>query len=88
MGGKTEKHLDVTMNPSSIYYLHPTNIGLNLVNNVFKVFGFKGWKRAMSIVLSAKNKIGFVDGTVKRPTTMLLMLKHGIVWMTFSLVGL
>ena len=69
MVGKNEKHQDITMNPSSVYYLHPTDVGLKLVNTTFKGIGFKGWKRAMSIALSAKNKLGFVDGTIKRSRT-------------------
>lgn len=57
------------MNTSSVYYLHPTDTSLKLVTNTFKGIGFKGWKRSMSIALSGKNKMGFVDGTIKRPTT-------------------
>lgn len=67
--GKTEKHQDPTMNPSSVYYLHPTDTSLKLVANIFKGVGFKGWKRAMSIALSGKNKIGFVNGTVTKSVT-------------------
>lgn len=54
------------MNASSPYYLHPTDTGLKLVSNVFSGEGFKGWKRAITIALSGKNKLGFVNGNVKR----------------------
>lgn len=57
---------DPTMNPSSPYYLHPTDTGLKLVTTVFNGAGFKGWKRSITIALSGKNKLGFVNGTIKR----------------------
>ena len=41
MGNKGEKNQDPTMNPSSIYYLHPTDTSLKLVTNIFKGVSFK-----------------------------------------------
>ncbi|XP_059294735.1 uncharacterized protein LOC132047752 [Lycium ferocissimum] len=41
--------------------------GTLLVNSVFDGKSFGGWKRAMWIALTAKNKSGFVDGTTKEP---------------------
>lgn len=76
MVGKNDKHQDITLNPSSVYYLHPTDIRLKLVNSVFKGVGFKEWKRAMTIALSTKNKLGFVE-TVKRPT---MSVSNGKAW--------
>lgn len=75
--GKYEKISDPTQNPSSIYYLHPTDTSLKLVANVFKGVGFKGWKRSMSNALSGKNKLGFVNGTITRSTTS---SSQGIAW--------
>ena len=66
--GKSEKN-NPSMNPSSVYYLHPTDTSLKLVTNIFKGVGFKGWKHAMTIALSSKNKLGFVNGTITRSTT-------------------
>lgn len=65
---KTDKqqHMDPTMNPTSPYYLHPTDTSLKFVSNVFSGTGFKAWKRAITIALSGKNKLGFVTGSVKR----------------------
>ena len=45
-------------NPSSV-----------LVTTVFDGTGFNSWKRSMIISLSAKNKIGFVDGSISKPAT-------------------
>lgn len=66
--GKSEKN-DPTMNPSSFYYLHPTDTSLKFVTNIFKGVAFKGWKRAITIALSSKNKLGVVNGTITRSTT-------------------
>lgn len=62
-----EKTVNPTMNQASPYFLHPTDTTLKIVTNVFTSIGFKGWKRAVTIALSGKNKLEFVDGSVKRP---------------------
>ncbi|XP_057535481.1 uncharacterized protein LOC130813654 [Amaranthus tricolor] len=66
---KISKPSDPTMNPSSPYFLHHTDTRLKLVSTIFSGVGFKSWKRAISIGLSGKNKMGFMDGTIKRLTT-------------------
>lgn len=71
------KNTKITINPSSVYYLHPTDVGLKLVNTMFKGIGFKGWKRSMSIALFTKSKLGFVDGTIKRST---ICTSNGKAW--------
>ncbi|XP_059315403.1 uncharacterized protein LOC132066014 [Lycium ferocissimum] len=38
-----------------------------LVNTVFDEKSFGGWKRAMWIALTAKNKAGFIDGSTPEP---------------------
>lgn len=40
-----------------------------LVSNVFNGVGFNSWKRSMILSLSAKNKYGFVDGSIQPPIT-------------------
>ena len=54
------------MNPSGPYYLHPTETSLKIVPNIFTGTGFKRWNRV--VALSGKNKLGFVNGTIKRAT--------------------
>ncbi|XP_077249339.1 uncharacterized protein LOC143888828 [Tasmannia lanceolata] len=50
------------------FYLHPSNNPGNiLVSNLFNGENCSTWRRAMSIALIAKNKIGFVDGTITKP---------------------
>ncbi|XP_075076383.1 uncharacterized protein LOC142163032 [Nicotiana tabacum] len=53
-----------------LYYLHPSDYpGMNLVSSVFDGKGYGGWRRAVIIALSAKNKLGFIDGTLIIPKT-------------------
>ena len=50
------------------YCLHPLDHpGLLLVSTVFDGSGFGSWKRAMTIALSTKGKLCFVDGSLTRP---------------------
>ncbi|XP_009785919.1 uncharacterized protein LOC107790181 [Nicotiana tabacum] len=50
------------------YYLHHSDYpGMNLVSSVFDGRGYGGWRRAVVIALSAKNKLGFIDGTLAVP---------------------
>nr|XP_016490143.1 PREDICTED: uncharacterized protein LOC107809948 [Nicotiana tabacum] len=47
------------------YYLHPYDYpGMNLVSSAFDGKGYGGWRREVIIVLSAKNKLGFIDGSI------------------------
>lgn len=49
-------------------HLHSSdNPGMKLVSDSFDGSGFSNWKRSMTIALSARNKLGFVDGTLLRP---------------------
>ena len=38
------------------------------MNLIFSGSGFVDWKRVMIIALSGKNKLGFVDGSLPKPT--------------------
>ncbi|KAI3761944.1 hypothetical protein L1987_52367 [Smallanthus sonchifolius] len=60
----------VPMDSSNPLFLHSSDHpGLLLVSKTFDGSSFRSLKRAMSITLSAKNKLSFVDGTVVRPTS-------------------
>ncbi|KAK9061154.1 hypothetical protein SSX86_018334 [Deinandra increscens subsp. villosa] len=58
-----------TIDSSNPLYLHPSDHpGMLLVSKTFDGSGFPAWKRSMTIALSAKNKYGFADGSVTKPT--------------------
>lgn len=60
-------YTEATQNPSSTYYLHPSDQANNrLVPTIFNGTNYGKWKRSMTLALSAKNKMGFVDGTIPR----------------------
>lgn len=64
----TTSQLQGNQDPSSVYYIHPSDASSNqLVSVKFSGSGFHNWKRSMILILSAKNKLGFVDGTIKIP---------------------
>ncbi|XP_060195546.1 uncharacterized protein LOC132624838 [Lycium barbarum] len=49
-------------------YIHSSDSpGMSLVNFIFDGRGFQGWRRTILIALSAKNKLGFINGTCKMP---------------------
>lgn len=61
-------NIDQSQNPTSPYYLHPSdNPGMKLVNIKFDGTSYSDWKRSILISLSAKNKTGFIDGTIEKP---------------------
>ncbi|XP_073017752.1 uncharacterized protein [Primulina eburnea] len=55
---------------SSPFYLHNGyHPGLNLVSHALTGTNYNTWNRAMSMALTAKNKLGFVDGSFSQPPT-------------------
>ena len=50
-------------------YLHPSNgPGIMITVVVFNWSKYDLWERAVRMALKAKNKLGFIDGTITRPT--------------------
>jgi hypothetical protein len=55
---------------SSCYYLHPSdNHSALLVFEIFIGENYIAWSRSISIALTVKNKIAFVDGSLVQPIT-------------------
>ncbi|KAJ8630527.1 hypothetical protein MRB53_023850 [Persea americana] len=53
---------------SNPFYLHhPDNPGTTLVSHSLNGDNYPTWSRAMRTALTAKNKFGFVDGTLSQP---------------------
>ncbi|XP_074334135.1 uncharacterized protein LOC141671716 [Apium graveolens] len=68
MAAQTENQIELTQDPSSVYFLHPSdNTGMKLVNTPFDGTSYGNWKRSMVIGLTTKNKMSFVDGTLIKP---------------------
>ncbi|XP_022142327.1 uncharacterized protein LOC111012468 [Momordica charantia] len=56
-------------NYSNPYYLHHSdNTSLVLVSDLLNENNYTSWSRSMIIALTVKNKIGFVDGSISRPS--------------------
>jgi hypothetical protein len=50
--------------------LHPSdNPGALLVSKIFTGENYIAWSRSMSIALTVKHKIAFVDGSLAQPIT-------------------
>jgi len=53
------------VDPSHAFYIYPSDSpGMNLVSSVFDGRSYGGWRRSVIIALSAKNKLGFIDGSL------------------------
>ncbi|XP_070667434.1 uncharacterized protein [Malus domestica] len=63
------KSVEASNDPSSPFYNHYSdNPGMHLVSTLLTGNNYSTWSRSMCIALSAKNKFGFVDGSVKKPS--------------------
>ncbi|XP_068309809.1 uncharacterized protein [Pyrus communis] len=63
------KSVEASNDPSSPFYIHYSdNPGMHLVSTLLTGNNYSTWSRSMRIALSAKNKFGFVDGSVKKPS--------------------
>ncbi|KAL8103291.1 hypothetical protein AgCh_027738 [Apium graveolens] len=60
-------HHDSTPQDNPFYLQSSDSPGMKLVSDPFDGSGFGNWKRSMTIALSARNKLGFVDGTLPKP---------------------
>ncbi|CAL2268651.1 unnamed protein product [Prunus armeniaca] len=50
-----------------LFLNHSDHPGLVLVSKKLNGDNYNTWSRSMKISLSAKNKIGFIDGSIKKP---------------------
>nr|GMC49278.1 uncharacterized protein LOC109168309 [Ipomoea batatas] len=66
---------------ASPFYLHPSeNPSLVLVSTVLDGRNYHPWARAMEMSLLFKNKLGFVDGTIAMPDTILWLGTAERIW--------
>lgn len=60
----------IVVSPDNNNFLHPSNLpGMNLINITFDRHGYSGWRRSILITLSAKHKLGFINGSCAPPTS-------------------
>lgn len=72
--GGSSKH---TPDPSSPLLLLSSDVlGVSLVSVPFSGIGFGGWRRSIIVSLSARNKIGFIDGSCVKPDANSLEYKQ------------
>lgn len=58
----------ISYDSSNPYYLHHSDSpGLVLVTHQLTGDNYASWSRAMTIALSVKNKLGFIDGSLPKP---------------------
>lgn len=67
----TKKSYENLIEFSDPYIIHHSDhTGLVLVPKTLDGNNYGQWSRAMRMGLSAKNKIGFIDGTIKAPSPL------------------
>lgn len=60
--------VDDPLNPTNPLFLHPSdNPGAILVADLLNGENYISWSQSMRTALLAKNKLGFIDGSLKRP---------------------
>ena len=65
-----QQHLILWQIPASAYFLHPRKrLGLLLVSSMLAELNYPMWSKVMIVALDAKNKLGFVYGTLPQPNT-------------------
>lgn len=58
------------VDPSNPYYIHHEDSpGSSLVSQVFDGENYYTWSHIIVMALKAKNKIGFIDGTLSKPSS-------------------
>ncbi|XP_024020927.1 uncharacterized protein LOC112091466 [Morus notabilis] len=64
----TQRSVSTLDDTNSPFFLHGgDNPGLVLVSHPLTESNYNTWRRSMLMALNAKNKVGFVDGTLPRP---------------------
>ena len=56
------------LDPTSAFFLHPSESpSLSLISSLLTENNYYSWSRAMIVALDAKNKLGFIDGSLQEP---------------------
>ncbi|CAH9084058.1 unnamed protein product [Cuscuta europaea] len=55
--------------PSSPYYLHPSDhAGMRIISETLNGDNFNAWKKSVVMAFSVKNKMAFLDGSIEMPS--------------------
>ncbi|XP_057730291.1 uncharacterized protein LOC130945599 [Arachis stenosperma] len=66
--GHINKQLNPSQDPASPYFILPSeNSGIPITNVTLNGANYGAWSRAMERALKSKNKIKFIDGSIKKP---------------------
>ncbi|KAI3516445.1 hypothetical protein L1887_15360 [Cichorium endivia] len=69
-GSGKEDATSTTPNYDSPFYIHPSDYPRQMhVNDVLTDGNYTDWSQEMLNFLFAKNKVGFIDGTIEKPAT-------------------
>ena len=70
-----EKMATTEIAPSNTFFLHPNeNPSLVLVQLALDGTNYHSWNKSIKMTLISKNNYGFVDGTIQKPPSMLLLI--------------
>ncbi|WKA11562.1 hypothetical protein VitviT2T_029049 [Vitis vinifera] len=69
LSGADTYFIDRALNLSNPYFTHHSDHpGLVLISKSLNGDNYSAWKRAMILALNSKNKLGFVNGSIKAPS--------------------
>ena len=72
--------------PHSPYYLHPSEgPGMLITAEVFDGKNYELWENAVRIAVKAKNRLGFIDGTLRNLKSKTVISRNTMrgTWLTF-----
>ena len=76
-GESTKSSQSAIDDPTSFYFFHHSDSpGLILVSQPLTGDNYSSWSRAMTIALSVKNKLGFIEGPILKPDDDDLQLQN------------
>lgn len=68
MNSTSQSTLNFSDDSSSPYYLHPSNnLSALLIFEIFVGDNYTVWSRSITVALTVKNKVAFIDGSITAP---------------------
>ncbi|XP_019233911.1 PREDICTED: uncharacterized protein LOC109214451 [Nicotiana attenuata] len=70
MTPSTSRNDHLVIDTSNPLYIHPSDsLGMTLVPVPFDEIGYRSWRRSVLRALSVKNKLGFINGEFRKPSS-------------------